>query len=169
MKRFHSLSVILLFVACIICVGSCFMKKHVHCNPTDYFGMYRSNRNIEGGLFKECILLDSNFAVYYILDSADYCAKKNEFIRRDYIGNANFIIRGDSIRFQFDSLAQIRSKGSFYRNGELITVYSKEYSKKNNQLYYGIYTQDTLHLTLKTIDTYFKDTTIQKITYIKCR
>jgi hypothetical protein len=168
-KRLYLLQVTLLLVVFITTVESCFIKKHADNNASGYFGMYRSNRNIEGGFFKECLLIDSNFVLYYILDSSDYCAKKNEFIRRDYVGTTNFTIRGDSIRFQFDSLANTRSKGSFYRNGELITVYSKQYSKKIHQLYYGKYTHDTLHLTLQTIDLHYKDTTFQKITYVKCR
>jgi hypothetical protein len=169
MKKKYLLSVALLLLVCTY-VESCFIKKHVHSSSPNYFGMYRSNRNIEGGLLKECLLIDSNFVVYYILDSSDYCEKKNEFIRRDYVGSTKFTITGrDSIQFQFDSLANTRSKGSFYRNGELITVYSKRYSKKIHQSYYGKYTHDTLYLTLKTIDLHFKDTTVQKITYIKCR
>ena len=145
------------------------MKKHAHSTPIDYFGMYRSTLVIEGGLLKEYLLLDTNFMVYSVMDSSDYCEKKEDTIRRDYIGSAVFTFNEDSIRFQFDSLATTRSKGSFYRNGELIIVYSKKFEEKRPEFYYGKYTHDTLYLTLKTIDMHYKDTTFQKITYVKCR
>jgi hypothetical protein len=169
MKRLYLLQVTLLLVVFITTVESCFIKKHANSNPSDYLGLYRSTLVIEGGLLKEYLLLDTNFMVYSVMDSSDYCEKKNDSIRRDYIGSAIFTINGDSIRFKFDSLANTRSKGSFYRNGELITVYSKKFEKRRPEFYYGKYTQDTLYLTLKTIDLHYKDTTFQKITYVKCR
>ncbi|MCU0434014.1 MAG: hypothetical protein MUC87_11210 [Bacteroidia bacterium] len=168
-ERFYKLYLLLTLAAGWLSAECCISKKTATAKSSDYYGMYRSTIIIEGGLLKEYLLLDSNFMAYTILDSADYCAKKDELMRRDCIGLTKFNILGDSIRFRFDSLALIKSKGSVYINGELITIYSKKFDKNRPEIYYGKYSKDTLHLTLQIIDFRWRDTSYQKVTYIKCR